>query len=87
MVLEAVAALALLFLLETAVARMLTGLGVFLLLVVWGSTALLQVPCHARLSRGFDGSALRTLVGTNWIRTAAWSLRGVLSIVLLRSVT
>jgi hypothetical protein len=76
MVLEAVAALGLLFLLDTAVARMCTGLGVLLLLVAPGSTASLQVPCHTRLSRGFDGLTLRRLVGTNWIRTAAWSVRG-----------
>jgi hypothetical protein len=87
MALEAVAALALPFLLDTAVARTLTGVGVLLLLVVWGSTAFLQVPCHARLSRGFDGLAWRRLVGTNWIRTGAWSLRGVLSILLFRFVT
>ena len=87
MVVEAGAALGLLFLLDTAVARMLTGLGVFLLLVAWASTAFLQVPCHTRLSGGFNGLALRSLVGTNWIRTAAWSVRGVLSIVLFRLVT
>lgn len=87
MVLEAVAALALFFLLDAAVVRVLTGVGVLLVLVVWGSTALLQVPCHARLSRGVDAPAWRRLVGTNWIRTGAWSLRGVLSIVLCRLVT
>ena len=86
MVLEAAAALGLFLLLDTGVARMCTGLGVLLLLVVWGSTAFLQVPCHTRLSRGFDGLTLRRLVRTNWIRTAVWSVRGVLSVVLFRLV-
>ena len=53
-------------------------LGVAFLFVIWVSTALLQVPCHAKLERGFDQKAYRNLVLTNWIRTVAWSLRGAL---------
>lgn len=55
-----------------------------LLVVVWGSTFLLQVPAHQRLTKGFDGASHRTLVATNWIRTAAWSLRGALALAMLR---
>lgn len=72
MVPEAVAAIGLLLLLDTAVARLCTDVGVLLLLVAWGSTAFLRAPCHPRLSRGSDGLALRRLVGTTWIRAAAW---------------
>jgi hypothetical protein len=43
---------------------------------VWLSTFLLQVPCHRRLERGYDEAAIRRLVATNWLRTAAWTLRG-----------
>ena len=85
--LEAGAAVALLFLLDLPTQRILAGSGVVLLLVIWGSTALLQVPCHARLSRGFDERAWRRLVSTNWIRTAAWSVRGVLAVVLFKLAT
>lgn len=53
-------------------------MGVGLLFVIWVSTALLQVPCHAQLEKGFDTKVHRQLVLTNWIRTIAWSLRGLL---------
>lgn len=49
-----------------------------LLAVVWLSTALIQMPCHAQLSRGFDTVIHRRLVRTNWLRTFAWSARGFL---------
>ncbi|WP_145058349.1 hypothetical protein [Lignipirellula cremea] len=52
-------------------------MGVSLLLVIWASTVALQVPCHQALSNGFDATVHRRLVSTNWIRTVAWSLRGV----------
>lgn len=42
---------------------------------IWASTAWLQVPAHERLAAGFDASAHRRLVGTNWIRTALWTAR------------
>ena len=58
-------------------------LGVALLFLIWVSTALLQVPCHGKLANGFDQKAYRQLVLTNWVRTLAWSLRGVLVIYLL----
>jgi hypothetical protein len=57
------------------------GLG--LVVVIWVSTAALQVPMHARLSGGFDAHALHLLVSTNWIRTAAWSLRAILCAAML----
>ena len=54
------------------------AVGVGLVLVIWLSTALLQVPCHHRLEASFDERAHRRLVGTNWIRTVAWSARTAL---------
>lgn len=49
-----------------------------LLAVVWGATALLQIPAHDALSRGFDVSAHTALVLGNWLRTLAWSARSAL---------
>lgn len=46
------------------------------LAVVWLSTWLVQVPLHEQLAHGFDADVHRRLVATNWIRTAAWTLRG-----------
>lgn len=51
----------------------LVGLG--LLLLIWASTFFVQVPCHDRLQAGFDPTAHARLVRSNWLRTAAWSLR------------
>lgn len=54
----------------------LVGLG--LIAVIWASTALLQVPMHGQLSQGYEARAHGWLVTTNWIRTLAWTARGVL---------
>lgn len=53
-------------------------LGFALVVLIWLSTAFLQVPCHAKLVSGFDPEAYRLLVRSNWIRTLAWTARGVL---------
>jgi hypothetical protein len=54
---------------------LLSGL---LLGVIWASTFFLQVPLHRALLQGWNAEAHRQLVTTNWIRTAAWTGRGVL---------
>jgi hypothetical protein len=55
-----------------------TGLG--LLLFIWATTGLVQVPLHRRLTDGFDTAAHRRLVATNWLRTGAWALRAGLAL-------
>ncbi len=64
---------------DTSVPRWMSWTGAALLAAVWLSTALLQVPRHAELARGFDPVAHGSLVATNWIRTIGWSLRALLS--------
>lgn len=66
------------------VPRWLILLGLILLGVIWGSTFFLQVPMHTRLSAGFDLASHRFLVTSNWIRTIAWSIRGVVAILIAR---
>lgn len=44
----------------------------------WISTVLVQVPLHRRLARGADAHTIDRLVGSNWIRTAAWSAKAAL---------
>lgn len=61
----------------------MTWLGISLLLVAWLSTAAIQMPCHSKLAESFNAATVRWLVVTNWIRTAAWSARGVLALALL----
>lgn len=57
-----------------------------LLFVAWLSTAVFSVPMHSRLERGFDESAHRWLVKTNWLRTGAWSLRGFIGLIVLQDL-
>jgi hypothetical protein len=58
-----------------------TGLG--LVVVIWLSTAAIQMPCHARLEAGFDAAVHRRLVRSNWIRTLAWTLRSWIALYLV----
>lgn len=65
----------------------LAWLGLGLLIVIWISTATLSVPAHNLLTAGFSGAAWQQWVSANWIRTGAWSMRGVIVMVLtFRSV-
>lgn len=61
-------------------------LGVLLCGVVWAATALLSVPQHSVLAAGFDAGAWRALVLTNWVRTLAWSARGLLLLTVMHRV-
>lgn len=66
--------------------RWVAWLGLGLLGVAWLSTFLIQVPLHERLARGFDATAHRWLVDSNWLRTSAWTLRGALALYLARAL-
>lgn len=57
--------------------------GLALVLLVWAVTALVSVPLHQRLESGFDAGVHTRLVNTNWIRTAAWTARGLLTLAML----
>lgn len=84
MLAEAATAALLLFLAETVdYPATLAWAGFALVLVVWGSTAALQVPCHHALERGFDPAVHRRLVRSNWLRTVAWSARGVIVVIAM----
>ncbi|CAN5528284.1 hypothetical protein BH11MYX1_BH11MYX1_21240 [soil metagenome] len=64
-----------------ALGHLATWVGFVAVVVIWAATFLLSVPMHGRLSAGFDLSAHRRLVWTNWVRTAAWTVRGVVLVV------
>jgi hypothetical protein len=78
MILEAVTAAALAVRPPQGLAAWQAWAGLALVAVLWFSTALIQVPQHRRLARGFDAAAHARLTSTNWLRVAAWSLRSVL---------
>ena len=47
------------------------------------STVIIQVPLHSRLAEGHDDELARRLITTNWIRTAAWTARGLVMVGVL----
>lgn len=52
------------------------------LVIIWASTFLWQVPLHERLNEGFNAAAHLELVRSNWLRTLAWSARGALLLAI-----
>ncbi len=54
-----------------------------LILSIWWSTWFVQVPLHHVLEQGWDESAHRRLVATNWFRTIVYTVRGLLVVYLL----
>jgi hypothetical protein len=83
MAVEGVSALILLFdrpstmgVLTAWVAAMLVGLALV-------STVLIQVPLHAQLATAHDAQAARRLIASNWVRTVAWTAKGLLLLAVL----
>ena len=75
MVLEGTTSVALLLDATSPFPPLLTGIGCILNAILILSTALLQMPAHHSLARGFTTIAHLDLVRSNWIRTAGWSAR------------
>jgi hypothetical protein len=61
--------------------------GLALVAAIWLSTAAIQVPCHAKLAAGFDAEVHARLVSSNWIRTVAWTARGLLALAMIAAWT
>ena len=78
MIIEIITAILLLNYLPNGVSSVWVWAALILLIMVWLSTAFLQVPCHSKLNVAFDADAHRQLVNSNWIRTIGWTLRGIL---------
>ncbi|CAB4344423.1 MAG: hypothetical protein F2947_03420 [Actinobacteria bacterium] len=51
--------------------------------VAIGTTAFVSAPLHGRLENGFDAALLSRLILTNWIRTIAWTARGIIAVAML----
>ncbi len=66
-------------------ARMpLHWLGLVFLALIWLSTFAVQVPLHTRLGLGFDRAVWHRLVVTNWFRTIASTVRGIIALLWLK---
>ena len=83
MLVEAAAAGGLVIVRPVAIPSAWAWLGLLLLGLVWLSTARVQVPRHRRLGEGFDAGVARSLVSSNWVRTAGWSARGALALAMV----
>jgi hypothetical protein len=83
MTVEGVTTLLLLAMVPAGVAWFVPWLAGIPLAVALLATVLLSVPRHARMAANPDESVGRELVTTNWIRTIAWSLRGVVTAGML----
>ena len=75
---ELLAALAFVLTPTTGTPPWLPWVGLGLVALCWGTTVFFSVPQHEVLARGFDVQAWERLTSTNWLRTGAWTLRGVL---------
>ena len=76
MLIELITAMMLLWYPVQGVGKPLIYCGIGLVVLIWLSTAFIQVPCHEKLVKGFDPTAYKWLVNSNWIRTIAWTARG-----------
>lgn len=83
MLLELVTSFALIVLRPRSIPVWALAVGAALVVMLWLSTLLLQSPKHGRLALGFDAAVLSSLIATNWIRTAGWSLRSLLAAWML----
>lgn len=55
-----------------------------LLVVAWVGTGVWYAPLHGRLqTEPYDIDRIQLLIRTNWIRTALWTARGVLALVMV----
>ena len=54
-----------------------------LVLLIWLSTFLIQVPLHNALSKEKNIEKLSKLIFSNWIRTILWTARSILMILFL----
>lgn len=85
MLVEAGSALVLVVVRPAGMPLWLAVVGLALVGIIWGSTFFLQVPYHNTLGLLAEAEpraeAVRNLVATNWLRTAAWSIRSVLMLL------
>jgi len=83
MLVEAATAVALVVWTPSGISVFLLWTGLILVVGIWLSTIFLQAPRHTALGGGFDPTAHRFLVTSNWLRTVLWTLRGLVVLGIL----
>ena len=53
-----------------------------IVIIIWLSTFLIQVPIHNKLSSNYDQSLVNRLIKTNWIRTSCWTTKFLIMIFI-----
>jgi hypothetical protein len=84
---EGVTTLWLVFDSPSGVHVVLPYVGGILLAIALGSTIFLSVPLHEKMANSPSADIGAQLVRTNWPRTIAWTLRGVLTAIMLLQAT
>ena len=57
-------------------ARIVVTLNLMMVAGLWFLTVVLQMPLHRKLAKeGYDQATVDSLIKSNWIRTALWTLR------------
>ena len=83
MLVELVSAVALVFNRPPAVPLWLTLVALPPLAVVWFVTVFVQVPRLAHLAGGLDPETHQSLIASNLLRTASWTIRSLLLVAML----
>jgi uncharacterized membrane protein len=86
MLTELVTAIVLLWSRPLGISDISVWLGILLLVTIWLITYGVQVPQHAALVLAYDADMQRRLVKGNWLRTVAWSARGLLVLWMVGQV-
>lgn len=80
--LEVVSAAAIAISVDEVPAWLSVGAGA-LLAAIWIATGAFYAPIHGRLAERWDAGLHARLVVTNWLRTIAWTVRGVAALVMV----
>lgn len=83
MLFEAITAVLMLWYRPAGVSDTATWVGLGLVALLVGSTAIFFGPQHGRLATGFDAAVHRQLVDWNWVRTLGWTARSLLLLWIL----
>jgi hypothetical protein len=83
MALEGFSVLAVFFLRPECLSLAIVFVGGILEAIAIGTTAFVSAPTHGRMAASGRPDLLDRLIATNWIRTAAWTLRAILALAMI----
>jgi hypothetical protein len=83
MAIEGLTSLILLFTRPPTMSMLAAWIAAMLVALALVSTVLIQVPLHAQLATAHDAETARRLIASNWVRTVAWTAKGLLLVAVL----